>query len=384
MIKLQTPHVPESLGYDSSRLDILDRFFQRQVDKKAIIGGCWAIARDGKLLAGGAVGKQSYRTEDERPLRPDAIFRLASVTKLFTAVAVFQLIEQGLCRLDDTMMTWLPELGKDFTAVTIAHALSHTGGLPPDDGVYPLNGKPGVWELIDRELASGGCDWITAGLSFGRSSEPGTRWEYSSFGWALLGELIGRITGARAERYIEQNILAPCGMTDSGFADTMAKRPELAERIFFGGEYAEQRLREAAGGLGPIPQTGGGLYATVTDMVKFGNMLLGGGRIDGRRVLGRKTVERMTSTYTKPNIQDFSWGRTGEYKRYGLGPDLNLGDIYLGSDGAYYHEGHGRSLFAVDPAERFVSVFFAPQPDPDVWDPVVAYNAHNIIMSGLI
>ncbi|MCL2747952.1 MAG: beta-lactamase family protein [Oscillospiraceae bacterium] len=388
MIQLDTPYVPESLGYDSSRLDVLHHFFQGQIDKKVLIGASYAITREGKLFAAGAIGKQSFREEDKRPLKPDTIFRIYSITKLFTAVAVFKLVEDGLCRLDETMKTWLPEMDtEDFSKVTIAHALSHTGGLPVAAGVYPLKeGELDCRQLIEQEFQRGGRDWITAALKKGRESEPGTRWEYSSLGMILLGVLIERITGVRAERYIEENILRFCGMPDSGFWDTMKNRSDIADRLFIQFEDTEKELNnpDQHSPWEAVPGTAGHMFSTVADLANFGNMLLNGGRLDGRRVLGRIAVEKMTSVYTKPHIKSFCWQDGGRYKPYGLGSDLGLEDFYLITPGTYHHEGWGRSRLSVDPEKRFVSAYFVPFVEPDVWDPIPSYNTQAIISSGLI
>ena len=389
MVQFQAPYAPEELGYDSSRIEVLNRFLQKQVDKKMLIGSSYALTIEGKLFAAGAVGKICYRASDKRPLKPDTIFRIASVTKLFAAVSVFKLVEDGLCRLDEPMKDYLPEMDTaDFAAVTIAQVLSHTGGIPVDPGVYGEN-KPGRWALIEKEFENGGTDWIGAVLRQGREAEPNTRWEYSSFGYMLLGELIGRVSGVKAERYIEENILKPCGMSDSGFGDTIMKLPGIAGRIFIHDKEMWDRIKnpekeEASSPWDALPQTGGGMFSTVLDLVKFGNMLLNGGRLDGNRVLGRKAVEKMTAAYTKPHIQNFCWGAGGVYKRYGLGPDMQFADESLNSNGMYYHEGWGRCYMHMDPAERLVSAGFTPFVDTNLWDSVIVNNPQAIICSGLM
>ncbi|MCL1807068.1 MAG: beta-lactamase family protein [Oscillospiraceae bacterium] len=373
-----------SKGYDVSRLEFLHSFLKREIDKKAIYGGIYAIAQDGELIAADALGKQSFRDKDKRKLKPDAIFRIASITKLFTAAAVFQLVENGLCRLDEPMKNYLPEMdNEDFSSVTIAQALSHTGGLPVDEGVYPEDGKPGAWELIGQEFADGGTDWVTAGLGVGRTVGQGTCWEYSSFGYSLLGEMVSRISGTHVHTYIEENILKPCGMVDSGFWNTIINHPDFSKRTVVYFEEMEESLKDLQPNTSPramIPKTGGGIYSTVADLVKFGNMLLSGGEIGGKRVLGRKAIEKMTARYC--DLPNYCWGAGGTPKYYGLGPDLSLGDLFLDSPGTYYHEGWGRCRLSMDPKEHFVSAYYLPLVTHE-WDPIHAYNTQAILCSGL-
>jgi CubicO group peptidase (beta-lactamase class C family) len=370
--------------YDLSRLEFLHGFLSREIEKKAIYGAVYAIARDGEPIAAGALGKQSFRAGDRRKLKPDAVFRIASITKLFTAAAVFKLVENGLCRLDEPMKNYLAEMdSEDFGSVTIAQALSHTGGLPVDGGVYPEEGKPGTWERIKKDFEDGGKNWISAGLSAGRTVGQGTCWEYSSFGYSLLGEMITRISGVNAHTFIEQNILEPCGMSDSGFWDTITKKPDFTKRSVVYFEEAEKALKDLQPDTSPwaaMPDTGGGIYSTVSDLIKFGNMLIAGGQTGGNRILGRKAIEKMTARHSA--LPNYCWGAGGALKPYGLGPDLSLGDLFLDSPGTYYHEGWGRCRLSMDPKERFVSVFYLPLVSHE-WDPIHAYNTQAILCSGI-
>ncbi len=386
MVQYNAPYVPESLGYDSSRIPVLNRFFQEQTDNGRLIGASYAMARDGKLFAAGAVGKQSFRAEDKRPLKPESIFRIASVTKLFTAAAVFQLIEDGLCRLDEPMCLHLPEMeNEDFRDVTIAQVLSHTSGLSADHSVYPDDEKrTNPWDCIGQEFESGGKDWITAGLRAGKMPEGGKRWEYSSFGYVLLGEMIRRLSGVHSNQYIEQNIIEPCGMSDSGFWETVKKLPRFKNRFFihYGGAEKALENEEESTPWDAIPGTGSGLHSTVIDLVKFGNMLQNGGRINGRRVLGRLAIQKMTSLHS--NLPNFCWNAGGALKYYGYGPDLIMDDMYIHSPGTYNHEGWGRVRLSVDPTEKLVSAYFIPLTNPEEWDPVTAFNPQAIICSGIM
>jgi len=283
------------------------------------------------------------------------------------------------------MRLYFPEMA-DFPWNTIAQVISHTGGIPADPESYlPEEGKVNVFELIDKELKSGGSDWISAALSAGAWSEPGTRWEYSSLSFMLLGELITRVSGTDVHRYIEERLLAPCGMADSGFWNTVKKHPEIKARLSLLNEEMEDDLNNPGkpeGRWANIPATGGGLYSTVTDLVRFGSMLVNGGRIDGRRVMGRKTIEKMTAVHSE--LPCYCWGMPGVPRPYGLGPDMHLGDMFLCSRGTFYHEGWGWSRLSMDPKEKLVTAYYTPFVKPDQWDPLPVYNPQAILNSGLV
>lgn len=389
MRQLKTPYTPEDAAFDSSRLPVLNRFFQTHIDNKRLIGASYALSRDLKMFAAAALGRQCYREDDKRQLEPDTIFRTASVTKLFTAAAIFKLVEDGLCRLDEPMKLYLNELDtEEFSDITIAQALSHTGGLPVDGGVYgddSEGAKPNTWELIEKEFSDGGTDWVSAGLRAGRTAKAGKRWEYSSFGYSLLGEVITRISGVMAEKYIEESILTPCGMSDSGFWDTVIKIPDFSKRCFIHFPESEEALSKTEEDNNPwakVPSTGGGIHSTVTDLIRFGNMLLNGGRLDGKRVLGRLAIQKMISEHSR--LPNFCWGAPGAPKYYGYGPELIMDDTVIHTPGTYSHEGWGRCHLSIDPAERFVMAYFIPLTEPNEWDPVTSYNPQAIINSGII
>lgn len=387
----KTPYQPLDVDYDADRLNVLNNHFMEQMDRNVIRAAAYCLARDGKVFASAAIGKQSYNPADERPLLPDSIHRIASTTKFFTAVAVMTLVEDGKIRLSQRIAEFLPEFEPfhPLNTVCISHLMTHTGGFAVDSGALPDNGKPSAYDLIDREFSSGGKDWVSALTMCDFRFSPGTQWAYSSMGFVLLGEIISRVSGVFAEKYITDRILVPCGMKDSFFGV-----PPLGklDRIAVNNEETEKQLEKIRSGCLPpslwsaVPETGGGLCSTAPDLVRFGNMLCNGGYAEGGRVIGRKAIEKMTTSYLPETVLDHCWqekGSKGLFRAYGLGPDMRCTDDFIYSNGTFFHEGAGRCSLIVDPVEKLVAAFIVPYVDCDLWDAVPLWNTSSVIWSGL-
>jgi methyl acetate hydrolase len=231
---------------------------------------------------------------------PDAIFRIASMTKPVTSVAVMQLVEAGKVKLDEPAATYVPELAElrvfdhgSFRAPksppTVRQLLTHTAGFG-----YELF-DPDLAGLAQRKeipsMAEGGDAFLRAPLVF----DPGTRWEYGiNTDWA--GRLVERVSGQSLEAYFREHIFAPLGMSDS-FFDVPADKQSRVVRVF---------QRKADGTLDPQPPApappstarrfysgGGGLHSTAADYLKFVRALLGGGRLADHRILSEASVAMM-------------------------------------------------------------------------------------------
>lgn len=384
---------PEEVGYDSSRLEVLNRHLQRQIDENKIQCASYCIAKNGKVIGHAAMGPSHFEKSDIL-LQPDTISPIASITKVFTTTAIMQLVEDGYIRLDSRIGDILPQFSTvPFDKITIFHLLTHTSGLHPDQGCYENKYFIPPWGFIDK--LSEGCedlanyDWIAAGLHAGMKAEPGERWMYCSFGFAVLGEVIKKVTGIHAHDYIVDKIAKPLGLKDTGFVATpeVAKRAivrskdekEMVEKILAVGKvvnYAEGTIWEH------VPETGGGLHSTIYDLVRFGNMMLGNGRLDGVRILGRKAVEKVT-TRAIHNVPDTCWGSECKDRGYGVGWDMRFGPGFVCSDGSYIHEGAGACTLYVDPKEQLTAAWFVPFVDGK-WYAEPLYNVQNVICSGVI
>ena len=387
MISKETGFTPEEAGYDAGRLQYLNQYFEKLIHQKKIISANYCMARDGKIFADNAFGKLSYREEDDRPLQTDTIQRIASITKLFCTVAIWQLAEDGLLRVNQRVGEIIEEFNeKPFYDITIAHLLTHTSGLQPDPGCFENKYYQSAWDFIAEDR---GKNWIAAALKSGMRTKPGEEWAYCSFGFVILGEVIARISGEAAEEYIINHIIKPCGLKDTGFD---RERKEIAGRANIPNEHVKKYIdsilkdtlekNEEESFWNKIPNTGGGLYSTAYDLCRFGTMLQQGGTIDGTRILGRKAIEKMTTLYTASHIKDYCWNAGGHYRAYGLGPDMRCNEASLYSQGTFFHEGAGGCCLIIDPIEKLVVAWFIPFVN-GVWCAEPLYNAAAVMWSGL-
>ena len=189
-----------------------------------------------------------------------------------------------------------------------------------------------------------------------------------------------------AHKYIEDSIIKPLNLKDTAFECTpdMAKRyiitDEEHEKIvnsLINGAYEPQWVGEQLN----IPDTGGGLNGTARDLTRFGNMVLSGGTLDGVRILGRKSIEKMT-TLAIHNKPDYCWSANEPNRRYGVGFDMRYGPAFTYTPGTYLHEGAGACAMYIDPQEELVAAWIVPFAK-EGWFSRALWSVQNIIWSGL-
>ena len=390
---------PRDIGYDEGRLELLKNHFRTLVDDNEIYCATYCISRKGKVFAHGGIGYKTYAKDPAIPVSPTDIHYIASVTKTFAGIAIMKLFEDGITRLDVPVGEILPQFGKPpFDKITLFHLLTHTSGMHPDGGCFPNEyNHGGYWHFInnayeayknDKSADKGDFDWIAAALAFGVRDVPDSQWMYSSFGFVILGEVISKLTGINCHKYIEDNICKPLGLTDTGFDLT----PEAARRYIIHGEWSEKYVEGLISGnpivedgdelWSKIPSTGGGMHSTTQDLVRYGNMVLNKGTLDGTRILGRKAVEKMTKfAVQKP---DFCWTSNGTLRSYGIGFDHRNGPQFSFSDSTVMHEGSGACAVYIDPEEELVAAWITPFVNRDLWSVRAMYSTVNIIWSGII
>jgi CubicO group peptidase (beta-lactamase class C family) len=226
-------------------------------------GLSWGIVVDGTLAASGAVGVA--RAPDGAAVNEDTVFRIASMTKSFTALAILKLRDEGRLGLDDAAGKYVPELArmplptKDAPAITVRHLLTHSAGFPEDN----------PWG--DRQLAQPSTTlhgWVARGLPF--STSPGTAYEYSNYGFALLGQIVAKASGVPYREYVTTRILRPLGMT-STYWDA---RDVPAARLAHGYRYVEGTWQEEQllpdGSFGAM----GGLFTSGRDLARYIGFML--------------------------------------------------------------------------------------------------------------
>lgn len=361
---------PEQVDYDPARLTQLDSHFQRLIQDQKIQAAGYLLSRYGKIFAYRSLGKLCY-DNDTAQFKPDSIRMLYSLTKLFTAIAVMKLVEDGLLYLEQPVGTVIEEFNTPcYDKINILHLLTHTAGICPVSGYfcesYPEEPE---WRKEDN--------WIKAALAGPVYAQPGESWIYCTFGYAVLGEIISRVTGIHGEEYIRRNILKPLGMNDTDFD----VHEDWLDRTCFVFDWEKEKSSQKPGAnQNPPPRTDGGIYSTLSDLWKFGQMILDGGTFNGNRIISRKSLEYMTRNHLKPNTPAFHWGAKYQDFKHGLGFNLLLSELL--TPGTFNHEGYGRSALYIDPAEKMVAVYFIPSVHD--WIPEAFINPRTIIWSGLL
>lgn len=370
---------PQDVGLSKDRLARIDDWMKRYVDAGKLPGMMTVVARRGHVVDWRMYGR--IDVEADKPVAADAIYRLYSMTKPVTSVAIMMLYEQGLFQLDDPIARWLPAfaeprvfVGGDAqnpktvparTPITFRHLLTHTAGLTygflmatPVDAIYRANkvefnpGRGSLAEMVDR-LAK-----------MPLLCEPGTEWNYSN-ATDVLGRLVEVISGESLPDFFRNRILGPLGMTDTDFHVP----PEKAHRL------AAMYAPKPGGGLELIdppakscflrppetPSGGGGLVGTAADYMRFAMMLRNKGVLDGVRLLGRKTVEFMTMNHLPGDMAAMGQPRFSEASYEGVGFGLGFSVMLeptktqiIGSPGEYAWGGAASTAFWIDPVEDMI------------------------------
>ncbi len=355
-------------------------YLQHVVDTGQMPGFVWLVARHGHVVESGTVGWRDV--EGHLPMTPDTIFRLYSMTKIITTVTALTLIEEGKIALNDPISKYLPEFSsmRVFTGgtadapqtvpaaspITVRELLDQSSGLRydvfGDDELHKIYVGAHLWEATSLK------DFTARVAPLPLEHQPGASWTYG-VNTDVLGALIEAVTGERLEQVERERILGPLGMTDTSFSVPDDKLPRLAKlyKMDARGHLAEA---PAFGGIMPHPRGtfasgGGGLFSTVHDYARFAQMLLNGGELDGQRILGRKTVELMTSIQIVP--VPGPWSPPG----FGYGVQVFPPDASkfssLGSPGMYGWDGYVNTHLLVDPHEDLFLMMwtqFMPT-DPD-------------------
>lgn len=365
---------PENVGLAPDALRRLAAALQARVDRGHLPGAVALVARHGKVAFHQAFGVRD--PEDAAPMQTDAIFRIYSMTKPIVSVALMMLWEEGRLLLSDPVGQYLPEFAAPKVAVlrggemdtvpaerpiTVQDLLRHTSGLTYEFlGATPVH-KAYMAAKIARPKQTN-ADQVATLAALPLLHQPGTRWEYSR-STDVLGRLVEVISGQSLGSFLRQRILEPLGMVDAGFWVPEPQQGRIAEAFRrdpdTGTEVNLLDVRRQAS----FESGGGGMVATAMDYARFMQMLLGGGRLDSVRLLGRKTLEFMTSDHLGdiPSMPDlvppghgFGLGFAVR-KQTGLAP-------FPGSVGSFYWSGAAGTSFWVDPAERLTAVLMIQAP----------------------
>jgi len=368
----ETPRVKaDDVGISTERLQRIHQLMQRHIDAGSFSGAVTLVARHGKVAHLEAHGLMDIETN--KPMRTDAMFRIMSMTKPVVGVAVLMMVEEGKVRLNDAVSKFIPEFKnlkvgvlqaaeplRFYTVpaereITIKDLLTHTSGLVSGPMSNSENRKVALKEKESN------ADYIPRLGNVPLEFQPGTKWAYSAqAGFDTLVLVVERASGQKFDQFARQRIFEPLGMKDTFFYPVDSYNPRIATLYR---KIAKGLEKQANPNFmnGVFFSGGGGLYTTAEDYFQFGQMLLNGGQVNGKRLLSPGTVEMMRSVF----IPDTLPGRPrGE--GYGLSVRVVNDPVQRGtmlSAGSFGWSGAYGTHFWVDPKEKIVAILMTQTPN---------------------
>ncbi len=359
---------PESVGISSERLGRVNDLMAKYVDSGKIAGAISLIARNGKVVHFESHGKSNMATGD--PMELDTIVRIYSMSKPVTSVALMMLYEEGAFQLDDPVEKYIPAFADQQVFVegtaanpvlapvenkmTVRHLLTHTSGLSygifsntPVDSLY-RESTGGTWWKNQQVMTE-----TLAGLPL--LFEPGERWHYS-LATDVLGYLVEVLSGQSFDTFLQERIFDPLKMVDTDFYVPAEKIDRFSANHGINADGSLMVVDAPATGQfsrkGEFLSGGGGMVSTASDYIRFAQMLLNKGALDGVRLLGRKTVEYMTINHID-GVHEPGYG-------FGLGFSVRLDDKapgVIGTRGTYGWNGAANTHYFADPEEDLIGIF---------------------------
>lgn len=392
----------DSSRFRAARLQRLEDFLGKATDAQGYLGAVSLVFADGRVVQSGAYGYRDLgRTS---PMREDSIFRIYSMTKTVTTVAVLMLMEEGKLSLDDPVARHLPEfsnlqvfeggtadaprLGPAKHELTLHHLLTHTAG-------FAVAGNEEVTKLLERADLHGSANLAEFSRRLSKvplAVEPGTRFNYDGTQIEVLARVVEVVSGQPFDAFVQRRILSPLKMRDTGFSVPADQRDRIVDITVMGADGklglddGPSALHPGAM-LNPYPSGAGGLYSTAPDFMRFCRMLLEGGSLDGDSILGRKTVEQMRVnhlTFLDPPVTQFS-----DAEGFGLGGSVLLDPARkgrLGSVGQFGWSGAASTYFSIDPKEGMISILLLQHlPNGAANDlPRLATPFYNLVYQALV
>lgn len=372
---------PESVDVSPDRLSRIRTALQREIDAERMPGAVVMIARRGQLIFSEAIGFQDKAAG--KPMTKDAIFRIYSMTKPLASVGAMMLVEEGKIQLNDPVSKFLPQLAKMDVLVTdqdgktarspakrqmtIHDLFRHTAGLTYGEfsnnpEIKAAYGEAKIFTEPSRSLTP---EKFVEGIAKAPLvHEPGTTFEYS-LAVDVLGRVVEAVSGQRLSAFLDERLFRPLKMTDTGFKVPEANWSRIAEPLPW-----EPRLLDVK--VDPANDlAGAGGVATAADYLRFCQMMLNGGTLDGRRYLSPTTVKLMTSDHlgSRPAVPASPGNSLMGVEGYtfGLGFLIRQGAGLAGvpgSEGEYMWAGYGGTFFWIDPREELAVVYMAQTPGP--------------------
>jgi CubicO group peptidase (beta-lactamase class C family) len=374
---------PGEVGFDAKRLTNITAHFAKYVDDGRLPGWLAVVSRRGKVAYVGSYGHRDR--EQQLPVENDTLFRIYSMTKPITSVALMMLYEEGAFELTDPVSRYIesfahqrvftggssnaPVTAPSAEPVRVWHLLTHTAGLTygfhyshPVDALYRAAGFD--FGAPPSDLETSVNTWASLPLLF----EPGTEWNYS-VATDVVGRLVEVLSGKPLDRFLDERIFQPLGMADTGFFAPAHEQHRLAMLYAAGPRKKAIRAEVAARAATQSPvmlSGGGGLVSSAHDYHRFTQMLLNGGALDNARLLSPRTVAYMSRNHLPGGADLEQVGRPlfAETNYAGVGFGLGFSVVLdpaaskvLSSPGTYAWGGAASTGFWVDPVERITAVF---------------------------
>ena len=374
---------PEDVGLSTERLPRIHDTVQRYLDARQLAGAVTLVARRGRVAHFEAHGVMDF--DSKTPMRKDAMFRIASMSKPVTGVAIMMLMEEGKLRLTDPVSRFIPEfkevkvavVGPGYVAppvaagqrapvpdyytvpanreITIRDLLTHTSGLESGDLGNRVGGR-----LVPRDTTKTLADYVPRLAQVPLDFQPGSQWTYSLLaGMETLSRIVEITSGQTYDQFLKQRIFDPLGMKDTGFFVT----PDRAARV--AGLYTRTpRGLEKEDTPSWLATTtffsgGGGLWSTAEDYAQFAQMLVNGGELNGKRLLSPRTVDLMATNQVGDLYSGAGAGTRVQGMGFGLSMDVVLDPVRANrrtSPGTFGWDGAFGTHFWVDQKEKLIGV----------------------------
>jgi len=368
---------PESQGFSPERLERLHKRMHEFVNEGKHAGIVVLIARNGKIVESRAYGMRDR--EQKLRMEQDTIFRIYSMSKVIASTAAMILHEEGRLKLDDPISKYLPEFDKPKvitsgtakaavlvaakTPITVKHLLTHTSGYVYGFGKDPIDKIYNDSKLLQAPTMSA---FLERASKVPLVQQPGKSFRYG-ISIDLLGAIVEKVSGQTLDAFIKARITDPLGMKETGFTVPAENRTRIA-KVYTTNKKGELEEMPPRKGELPYPDEegrlfpsgGGGMFSTIGDYARFGQMLLNGGQLDGVRILGRKTVELMEANHLSGLSRETV--DSNDYDGFGIGGSVRVSlarGSRLGSVGQYGWSGAATTDFKIDPKEHLMTLVFA-------------------------
>ena len=368
---------PEEVGLDSSVLKNIRTYLDDTYVKDGkYVGTLTLVARKGEIAYLDSLGFMDR--ENERPMQEDAIFRIYSMTKSVTSIAVMQLLEKSKFRLDDPVHWYIPQFkdigvyqagvypnfltSKPERDMSIKDLLTHMSGLTYNF-MYRTN-VDAAHRSSDLMRSENLEEFINTLSKLPLEFSPGKKWNYS-VSTDVLGYLVEQVSGQSLDEYFKKNIFEPLGMEDTDFECPDDKLSRLAS-LYEYNQSGKPKLMKVPSLDVKMMSGGGGLFSTMSDYYKFASMLLNQGEMNGERIIGRKTLQYMTSNHL-PNGKDLTEMSESAFSEtpyagvgFGLGFSVMLDPLKsqtLSDIGEFGWGGMASTVFFINPKEDMLVIF---------------------------